>query len=78
MTSLLLLRQNRGEQLYLIPLLKISVNIGTGVVAAITVVAVGMIFVFIYDIGLTSWRILQAKANKVTDRFVNNLEGDEK
>lgn len=62
----------------IIPLLKISVNIGTGLVAAITLVAVGMIFVFIYDIGRISWRILQAKTNTVTDRFVNNSEGDEK
>ena len=62
----------------IIPLLKISVNIGTGLVAAITMIAVGAIFVFIYDIGRASWRILQAKANTVTDRFVNNSEGDEK
>ncbi len=62
----------------IIPLLKISVNIGTGVVAAITIVAVGVIFVFVYDIGRTSWRILQAKANTVTERFGNNSERDEK
>ena len=62
----------------IIPLLKISVNIGTGVVAAITVVAVGIIFIFIYDIGRTSWRILQAKTNTITNRFVNDSEGDEK
>ncbi len=62
----------------IIPLLKISVNIGTGVVAAITMIAVGLIFVFIYDIGQTSWHILQEKSNKVTDRFVNDSDGDEK
>lgn len=62
----------------IIPLLKISVNIGTELVAAITMIAVGVIFVFIYDIGRTSWRILQTKANTVTNRFVNNSEGDEK
>jgi hypothetical protein len=62
----------------LIPLLKISVNIGTEVLAAITMVAVGVIFVFIYDIGRTSWRILQAKVDTVTNRFGNNTEGDEK
>lgn len=62
----------------IIPILKISINIGTEPVAAITIIAVGVIFVFIYDIGRTSWRILQAKANTVTDRFVNDSEGDEK
>ena len=62
----------------IIPLLKFSVNIGTELVAAITMVAVGVIFVFIYDIGRTSWLTLQAKANTVTDRFTNNSEGDEK
>jgi hypothetical protein len=60
----------------LIPLLKISVNIGTGVLTAITIVAAGVIFVFIYDIGRTSWRILQAKADTVTNRFGNKSEGD--
>ncbi len=62
----------------IIPLLKISFNIGTRVVAAMTIIAVGAIFVFIYDIGRTSWLILQAKANTVTDRFTKDLEGDEK
>ena len=62
----------------IIPLLKISVNIGTGLVAAITMIGIGVIFVFIYDIGRTSWGILQAKASTVTNRFVNDSEGDEK
>jgi hypothetical protein len=61
----------------IIPLLKISVNIGNGVLAAITMVAVIVIFVFIYDIGRTSWRILQVKADTVTNRFGDNSEGDE-
>jgi hypothetical protein len=62
----------------IIPILTISINIGTGLIAAITIVTVGVIFVFIYDIGRTSWRILQAKANTVADRFGNNSKGDEK
>jgi hypothetical protein len=62
----------------IIPLLKIFVNIGTEVVAAITIVAIGVIFVFMYDIGQTSWRILQAKISPVTNRFVNASKGDEK
>ncbi len=60
----------------IIPLLKISVNIGTGLVAAIVMIAVGVIFIFIYDIGRASWRILQAKTNTVTNRLVND-SGDE-
>lgn len=62
----------------IIPLLKILINIGTGPAAAITIVAIGVIFVFVYDIGRTSWRMLQAKANTVADRFANHSEGDKK
>lgn len=62
----------------IIPILKTSINVASELGAAITIVAIGVIFIFIYDIGRTFWRILQVKANTVADRFGNDTEGDKK
>jgi cation transport ATPase len=53
-------------------------NYGTLLQEITTYAAMGLIILFVYDIGRTFYRITEKKANSVADRISNSINEDEK
>jgi hypothetical protein len=61
-----------------IPLFSNLPEFGPLLQQATTYVALGLIILFVYDIGRTFYRITEAKANSVADRISNSSNSEEK
>ena len=60
------------------PLFSTLSNFGPLLQEITTYAALGLILLFVYDIGRTFYRITEEKANSVADRFSNSSNGEEK